>query len=259
MKDIQSEKDTRGVYLNEVGIRALKMPIKIIGKYGEVSTVATADLAVDLPTEVKGTHMSRFVIIMQKQSVLNPNDMKDLLKELSEKLKADKAFVKVSFPYFIEKSAPATGMKSINDLDCTVKASIDKTAENGKEFSYELLLEVPVMTLCPCSKAISDYGAHNQRSIARVHLTCEKPVWIEDLVSLIEKNASCELYAVLKRPDEKFVTEKSYDNPKFVEDVARDIYCDLEKDKNILDFEVEVESIESIHNHNAYARAKKRN
>lgn len=252
MQDIQSQKDERGVLLQEVGIKKLRLPVNIIGKKGTVNTVASFSLSVELPRDVKGTHMSRFIETIQEFDTFNLCDLTPLLTRLCEKLNNATSYLRMDFPYFLEKSAPATGTKSYTDIECSVAASL----ANGV-LKTVLTLYVPIATLCPCSKAISKYGAHNQRTIVRIRMRPSDTVWIEELAALVERNASCDLYSLLKRPDEKFVTEKAYENPKFVEDVARDVFCELDKHPAIADFDVAVESQESIHNHNAYAYAKK--
>ncbi len=252
MQDIQSQKDERGVRLQEVGIKKLRLPVSIPGKDGMVNTVASFSLSVELPSSIKGTHMSRFIETIQEFDIFDLYNLQPILSRLCEKLDSSRSYLRMDFPYFLEKSAPATGTKSYTDIECSVTATLrDNTAETI------LTLYVPIATLCPCSKAISKYGAHNQRTMVRIRVRLSDTIWIEDLAALVERNASCDLYSLLKRPDEKFVTEKAYENPKFVEDVARDVFCDLDKHSAIADFDVTVESQESIHNHNAYAYAKK--
>ncbi|PID82971.1 MAG: GTP cyclohydrolase I FolE2 [Clostridiales bacterium] len=253
MRDIQSEKDTRGVYLSEVGINRLKIPVEIVCDVVKTNTVAEFSLAVGLDETCKGTHMSRFIEIIKEYKTIDINNLEPLLKEIIEKENAKSSFVEFKFPYFIEKAAPVSGVKSLVEIEVELKASI-----KDDKFSRDITLFVPITTLCPCSKAISKYGAHNQRTIAKVKLVSSSDICIEKMVSLIEKNASCEVYTILKRPDEKYVTEKAYENAKFVEDVARDIYLTFDKMDEISEFEISVESQESIHNHNAYAKAVKR-
>ncbi len=253
MLDIQSLEDVRGVYLDNVGVKRLKSQVKVKSKGEAMPTIALISMGVGLEKTVKGTHMSRFIEIAQQIDEIDVCNVENILKEIAEKEFTATSYATFEFPYFVEKTSPATKLKSKMDVDCVINAKY----EHGK-FSQELIISAPIATLCPCSKAISDYGAHNQRTIATVRLTSKAPVYVEDIVEIIDRNASCELYALLKRPDEKYVTEKAYDNPKFVEDVARDIYCDLDKDSNILSFDIDVESQESIHNHNAYATASKK-
>ncbi len=256
MIDIQSLRDDRGVFLERVGIRDLRLPINLRVGDRHLATVATFSLSVSLEKEVKGTHMSRFVEIIQAYPNINPYDVKPILDEMKEKLKANEAYMTMSFPYFIEKVAPVSKKSALTDIECRIEASLKD------DFLYKILLNVPIATLCPCSKAISDYGAHNQRTMAVVSVEpsdCNaNKVSIEFLVNIIEASASCELYPLLKREDEKFVTEKAYDNPKFVEDVARDLYKELDEMPDIKDFDILIESLESIHNHNAFAYTSKK-
>ena len=200
---------------------------------GEQHSVATISLAVDLPHEIRGTHMSRFVECMQTVGAISPTGLEEVLDKLKEHLQAEKAFIQMEFPYFIYKTSPVTGQRA------------------------PMMAEVPVQTLCPCSKEISDYGAHNQRALARIEIEADGLVWIEELAEMADAGASAPVYSLLKRPDEKFVTEKAYDNPRFVEDAVREIALRLEADKRIKWYEVTVESIESIHNHNAFACVEK--
>ena len=253
MKDVQSQQDTRNVYLNRVGIKDLRFPINVAEKEGgHQPTVAKVALAVDLHETDRGTHMSRFVESMNTCGVIDPNDTRGFLLDMAERLKAEKAFMKMEFPFFVFKAAPVSGILSRLDLDCCILACVTHGV-----FDYELSVKVPVTTLCPCSKEISDYGAHNQRALVSVTIRASKKIWIEDLVSLVEACASSDIYSLLKRPDEKFVTERAYENPKFVEDVTRDVYMRLDAIKDIKSFEVEVESLESIHNHSAFASASR--
>lgn len=253
MKDVQSERDERNVFLNRVGIRNLRFPVEIRKREGgSQATVANISLSVSLSEKERGTHMSRFVENMNQCGVITPDDTKDFLMNLAGSLKSESAFLFMEFPFFIEKEAPVSGMKSILDVDC----SIDSCVKNGL-FDYELEIKVPVTTLCPCSKEISRYGAHNQRAMVKVRVKAEKRIWIEELVETVEACASSEIYPLLKRPDEKYVTEKAYENPKFVEDLVRDIYVLLDRDERIKAFSIDVESMESIHNHSAFASAFK--
>lgn len=254
MKDVQSERDTRGVYLNRVGIEDLRIPITLkTPSSGPFCTVAEVRLAVDLPAEERGTHMSRFVEIINEIEILKPHKIEGVLEHLKERLGSEAAFLDMTFPYFIKKKAPVTGIESLIDIDCAINAEL-----KGDEFSFYVSTSVPVTTLCPCSKEISDRGAHNQKAIATITIKSPSLIWYEELVELVERNASCPVYSLLKRPDEKFVTESAYDNPKFVEDLTRDIYKELEKIEDIEEFQVYVKSFESIHNHNAFALAMKK-
>lgn len=253
MTDVQSQRDSRGVYLNEVGIRRLRIPLSIKDTKGDLHpTVAEVSLSVDLDPSSKGTHMSRFVETVRRFQTLSPNETRSLLEDLLEKLPANAAFLRMNFPYFVSKKAPVSGIVSTLDVDCRMESSI----KNGV-FDHTLGVTVPITTLCPCSKEISEYGAHNQRADVRLDICSEEEIGIEELVDIAESGASSTLYALLKRPDEKYVTELAYENPRFVEDAVREVYQVLDRDERIESFRVEVESMESIHNHNAFAMATK--
>jgi len=208
---------------------------------------------VELPHNFKGTHMSRFVEILNAHDMeISVDSFRDMLAEMSKRLEADRGYIEMSFPYFINKAAPVSGVKSLLDYHVTFIGEV----HNGTDIT-KIRVVVPVTSLCPCSKEISERGAHNQRSHVTVTVRTNTFVWIEDVIDLVEKQASCELYGLLKRPDEKFVTERAYDNPKFVEDMVRDIAAQLNKDERIEAYVVESENFESIHNHSAYAMIKK--
>lgn len=252
MKDVQSEKDLRNIPLKHVGIKDLRWPIKLRDKEkGSQPTVATVMLAVDLPKDERGTHMSRFVESMTDLGPIGLSEIESILDRLKENLQAERAFIKMEFPYFIEKQAPVSGKKAPMDIDCVY------TAEKGEEFKLRICAIVPIATLCPCSKEISSYGAHNQRAYAKLEIEASEMVWLEELVAMAEASASTPLYGLLKRPDEKYVTEQAYDKPRFVEDAVREIVLRLEADKRITWYRAEVESMESIHNHNAFAVVEK--
>ena len=248
--DVQSSTDTRHIAINKVGIRAIRHPVKIAERGGGAQrTVATFSMTVGLPQEFKGTHMSRFVEILNAhEREISVESFGAMLQEMAQRLEAKTGHIEMRFPYFIDKAAPVSGVRSLMDYDITFIGEI----ENGKtKFTMEVL--VPVTSLCPCSKQISDYGAHNQRSHVIVKAETSDFVWIEEIVELIESQASCELYGLLKRPDEKYVTERAYDNPKFVEDLVRDVAGALNDDARVLAYTVQAENFESIHNHSAYA------
>lgn len=252
IEDIQGKKDTRGMPLELVGITRVKLPLKIESAKGKMQrVVASADFLTDLDHHLKGTHMSRFVQILYKvgNEKISLDSMRKFTEEAKNKLNSKDAYLSLEFPYFIKKRSPVTKNESLLDYNCKLITEI----KNNK-LSQKLILNIPVMLLCPCSKAISKYNAHNQRSVVTVSVDLNAPIAIEELGSIVEKNASCELFPLLKRPDEKYVTEASYDNPKFVEDLVRDVALILLKDKRINSFVVECESFESIHNHNAYAK-----
>ena len=250
LADVQGSADTRHIAINKVGIRAIRHPVQIAERNGGAQrTVATFSMTVGLPQEFKGTHMSRFVEILNAhEREISVQSFGAMLKEMADRLEAKTGHIEMRFPYFIDKAAPVSGVRSLMDYDVTFIGEI----ENGNtRFMMEVL--APVTSLCPCSKQISDYGAHNQRSHVVVRAETAAFVWIEELVELIEKQASCELYGLLKRPDEKYVTERAYDNPKFVEDLVRDVAGALNADVRVLAYTVEAENFESIHNHSAYA------
>ena len=254
MIDVQSQADKREVYLNEVGISGLRFPAFIENAEGKgQATVATASLSVDLNSKVRGTHMSRFVEVINKFSVLNYDNIRCILEELIDKLQSDSAYIRLSFPYFIDKKSPVSQLYSGLDIDCVIKAGLKQD-----DFSYTLGLLIPIMTLCPCSKEISKYGAHNQRAVVDLEVKAKKDTDIEELADIVESCASSPLYPLLKRPDEKYVTEKAYENPYFVEDVVRELYNKLEKKPDLTSFKIKVKSMESIHNHDAFAIAVKR-
>lgn len=253
MRDIQSEQDVRNIPLAKVGVRGLCYPIFVLDKKNKKqATTAAVDLFVNLPHDYKGTHMSRFIEIFHRyRNDVSVKHFLLMLEEMREKLNAEKAYGTVRFPFFIEKESPVTKTKGMLSYDCAYEGIVGKD-----ERKFFISIAVPVSTVCPCSKAISDYGAHNQRGIVRVKILYENFFWIEDIISLIENCASSPLYAVLKRSDEKFVTEHAYENPRFVEDVVREVYCalsDFPLEKKIAWFSIEAENFESIHNHNAYA------
>lgn len=252
LKDTQNERDTRQVSIDKVGVKGLKYPIVVRDKeHRRQSTVATISLAVDLPEEFKGTHMSRFVEVLQDHKRhLDVHSAVQLPGKLLERLQAKRAHVEIEFPFFRSKAAPVTGMEGM--MDYGVSFIIDERL--GEPVDFLLTVTVPVTTLCPCSKAMSEHGAHNQRGIVTYSVRFTSgPVWIEDLIDLIEACASCPVYSLLKRPDEKWVTDKAYENPVFVEDLVRNIAIRTESYNAFSWYRVEAENFESIHNHQAYA------
>jgi GTP cyclohydrolase I len=248
--DVQALADTRRLAIDKVGIKAIRHPIKVAEKGGGVQhTIATFNMYVGLPHHFKGTHMSRFVEILNAhEREISVDSFKVMLCEMVERLEAESGHVEMTFPYFVNKSAPVSGVQSLIDYEVTFVGEI----ERGRQ-RFTMKVVVPVTSLCPCSKEISDYGAHNQRSHVTINARTKSFVWIEDLVGYAEGEASCQLYGLLKRPDEKFVTERAYDNPKFVEDMVRDVAARLNADDRIEWYVVESENFESIHNHSAYA------
>ena len=250
LTDTQSERDDRQLPIDRVGVRSLRFPLRIRDRDNAVQhTVATVSLAVDLPHQYKGTHMSRFVEVLHAHGTeLAAATIAGMPKELIKKLHADKAHVEFRFPYFRAKKAPVSGAEGLLDYGVIFEVNADKDASD-----FVLTVEVPVTTLCPCSKAISARGAHNQRGIVTLAVRFSEPVWIEDLIELVEASASAQLYSLLKRPDEKFVTEAAYDNPVFVEDLVRNVAQKAKSHPRLTWFRVEAENFESIHNHNAWA------
>ncbi|HLP41629.1 MAG TPA: GTP cyclohydrolase FolE2 [Fibrobacteria bacterium] len=251
--DVQNLEDTRRIDIDKVGIKGIRHPVRVKDRTGgEQHTVAIFNMYVYLPHNFKGTHMSRFVEILNNhESEITVDSFKEMLPEMTRKLDSESGNIEMTFPYFVNKAAPVSGVKSLLDYEVTFIGEVVK----GKA-SMTLKVVVPVTSLCPCSKKISDYGAHNQRS----HVTVQARIapnagflWIEDIIDLVESQASCQLWGLLKRPDEKYVTERAYDNPKFVEDMVRDVANLLNHDKRISSYVVESENFESIHNHSAYA------
>lgn len=251
--DVQSTPDTRRLPIDQVGIKDIRHPVRVRDRsVGEQHTIATFNMYVELPHNFKGTHMSRFVEILNNHDMeISVESFKTMLREMSEHLNASVGHIEMNFPYFINKSAPVSGVKSLLDYQVSFIGEV-----RGDREIATIKVVVPVTSLCPCSKEISDRGAHNQRSHVTVTAQINDFVWIEELIDIVEKEASCELYGLLKRPDEKYVTERAYDNPKFVEDMVRDVAGKLNEDDRIDTFTVESENFESIHNHSAYAMIK---
>jgi GTP cyclohydrolase I len=253
IEDIQNHLDTRNIDIDQVGVKDIRYPITVLDKdAGKQNTVAKINMYVNLPRFYKGTHMSRFVeILNENSSRISLQNFSEILEEVKERLKAESAHIEITFPYFIKKRAPVSGCEGLMEYQCSFKGSVDE------KIDLVTTIRVPISTLCPCSKEISEFGAHNQRGEVRLQVRFKKFVWIEDLIKLVEETASTDVYSVLKREDEKFVTERAYENPKFVEDIVRDIALKLNNDPNITWFAVESENFESIHNHNAYAYIEK--
>jgi GTP cyclohydrolase I len=248
--DVQNSADTRRLAINKVGIKDIRHPVKVRDRSGgEQHTIAMFNMYVNLPHNFKGTHMSRFVEILNVPGrEISVDSFKDILTEMTGRLEAESGHIEMTFTYFITKAAPVSGVESLMDYEVTFAGEI----RDGRP-AMNLKVVVPVTSLCPCSKKISRYGAHNQRSHVTVNVRTRGFIWIEDLIDLVEKEASCELYGLLKRPDEKYVTERAYENPKFVEDMVRDIAAKLNRDERVAAYAVESENFESIHNHSAYA------
>ncbi|BDZ73059.1 MULTISPECIES: GTP cyclohydrolase FolE2 [Methylophaga] len=254
IEDVQNIADQRKIAIDKVGIKDIKHPVKVSDRTtGEQHTIANFNMYVNLPHQFKGTHMSRFVeILNQHEREITVKSFREMLGQMTERLDAESGYIEMNFPYFVNKEAPISKVKSLMDYDVTFIGEI-----TGATTMMTVKVVVPVTSLCPCSKNISDYGAHNQRSHVTLTVRVESFVWIEDLIDLVEKEASCEIFGLLKRPDEKYVTERAYDNPKFVEDMVRDIAARLNQDSRITAYTVESENFESIHNHSAYALISK--
>ena len=250
IEDVQSSTDTRQIPINKVGIKDIRHPVRVRDRSaGEQHTIASFNMYVNLPHNFKGTHMSRFVEILNRhEREISVESFREMLHEMAQKLEAASGHIEMSFPYFINKTAPVSGVQSLMDYDVTF---IGEVHDGVDEMTIKV--QVPVTSLCPCSKKIADRGAHNQRSHVTVTARIRDFVWVEELIELVEQEASCELYGLLKRPDEKLVTERAYDNPKFVEDMVRDVAARLNADDRIAAYVVESENFESIHNHSAYA------
>ena len=247
--DVQSRRDERQVAIDKAGIRDLAHPVRVSDRSRrEQHTVARVSMSVELPKHFKGTHMSRFIEILHREREVSVADLSALLQETAARLEADAAHVEIEFPFFVMKRAPVSGVESLMDYRVTLSG----TRRDGVD-RRSIRVVVPVTSLCPCSKKISERGAHNQRSHVTITAQLRGSMWIEDLIDIAESEASSELYAILKRPDEKFVTERAYDNPKFVEDLVRDVALRLDREPQIAAYRVEVENFESIHNHSAYA------
>ena len=251
IEDVQNTPDVRHLAICKVGIKSIRHPVKVKDKTGGVQhTVAMFNMYVHLPHNFKGTHMSRFVeILNMNEREISIENFESILREMVKRLEANSGHIEMTFPYFISKAAPISGVKSLLDYEVTFIGEI----KDG-EYSITVKVLVPVTSLCPCSKKISDYGAHNQRSHVTITARINDFIWVEDLIRIVETQASSELYGLLKRPDEKFVTEHAYDNPKFVEDMVRDVAAQLNLEDRIDAYVVESENFESIHNHSAYAR-----
>jgi len=248
--DVQSSADTRRIAIDRVGIKDIRHPVRVKDRSeGEQHTIAHFNMYVYLPHNFKGTHMSRFVEILNRhEREITVDSFKGMLIEMAERLESEAGHIEMSFPFFVNKRAPVSGVQSLMDYQVSLIGEI----KNGEPAMF-IKVVVPVTSLCPCSKEISDRGAHNQRSHVTVAVRTREFVWIEEIIDLVEREASCQLYGLLKRPDEKFVTEHAYDHPKFVEDMVRDVASRLNDDDRIGAYVVESENFESIHNHSAYA------
>jgi len=250
MKDVQKQRPDNPLYIQKVGVKDISYPIVVSDKKkGAQNTVASINLYVDLPRQFKGTHMSRFIeVLNEHREDIHIKNFEHILNEIKHTLETESAHMEISFPYFIEKKAPVTGAVGLMEYPCCLMGMVGRSRE------FKVKVKVPIQTLCPCSKEISDYGAHNQRGIVSVVVRYEKFFWIEDLIETIEGCSSSPVYPILKRPDEKFITEHAYDHPMFVEDVVRQAASLLNGHDEFSWYSVEAENFESIHNHSAYAR-----
>lgn len=251
--DIQNTRDERNIPIDKVGVRNIKYPIRVLDRAKEVQhTIGNFSLTVNLPHHFKGTHMSRFLEVLNEHvGEVSVQGIPKIISGLRERLTAESAHVEVFFPFFMTKAAPVTGKEGMMEYNCGF------IAEANGDSDFQIVVEVPVTTLCPCSKEISEYGAHNQRGIVTVRVRTNDHVWIEEIIEMIESCASCALFPVLKRPDEKWVTEHAYENPRFVEDMVREVALAFDRDGRFASYEIEVENHESIHAHNAYAYVKR--
>jgi len=250
IEDVQGREDTRRIPINKVGIKDIRHPVRVQDRSGiDQHTVARFNMYVNLPHNFKGTHMSRFVEVLESHDrEITVQSFKEILSEMTGRLDAESGHIEMSFPFFVRKTAPVSGVTSLMDYDVTFIGEM-----NGGKPQITVRIVVPVTSLCPCSKQISEYGAHNQRSHVTVSVRTRGFIWIEELIDMVESEASSELFGLLKRPDEKYVTERAYENPKFVEDMVRDVAVRLNADERVAGYTVESENFESIHNHSAYA------
>ena len=250
IEDVQARHDSREIPINRVGIKDISHPVSVVNRDGSTSaSIATFSMSVSLPGDQKGTHMSRFLqILNETETIISAKKFNRMLVDMAERLQAQSGYIELQFPYFIEKTAPVSGVKSLMDYQVNLVGQIDQGHVDAT-----LEVTVPVKSLCPCSKQISEYGAHNQRSHLTVGINCSNGIWLDELIKTVEAQASAELFAILKRPDEKYITERAYNNPKFVEDVVRDVANNLDENDKIARYYVHAENFESIHNHSAFA------
>jgi GTP cyclohydrolase FolE2 len=251
LPDVQSRAYSRNLPIDAVGIRSIRSPVSVRSGARLLSTIATFSMGVGLPAATKGTHMSRFVELLQAETrSLDQRAFKSLVLDMLERLEARSGEIEMCFPYFVTKTAPVSRVQSQLDYQVRWRGCVS----NESPYSFRMQVSVPATSLCPCSKEISAYGAHNQRSMIRIEAELAGDMAIEDLIAMAERSASCELYGLLKRADEKHVTERAYDNPKFAEDLVRDVALELDEKPGVLAYVVEAENFESIHNHSAFAR-----
>lgn len=247
--DVQGKEDIRNIAISRVGIRDIRVPLNVITQTGTQATVATAEMTVALPHQQKGTHMSRFIHLLNETAQIGLADFAELHREMLTRLHATEGTLVLSFPYFVRKQAPVSKTESLLDY------KVSLIAEGQQDCTVSAEVTVPVTSLCPCSKEISQYGAHNQRShiVINAEYDADNPFVLEELIRIGEEEGSCEIWSTLKRPDEKYVTERAYENPKFVEDIVRDVAIRLNADPRIRRYRISSENFESIHNHSAYA------
>ncbi len=255
MKDVQKEQDTRNIQIDRVGVKGVSYPVVLMDRDNKTqSTIADVSMSVMLPREYRGTHMSRFIETLEEyHGRVSPSNLGSFTKRLCEKLNASESSVSFAFPYYFRKKAPVSGIESFSKCDVVLEASYE-----AGNFDMIIGIGLNVQTLCPCSKEISRYGAHNQRALVSLKVRCEGLVWFEELIAIIEASASAPLYTLLKREDEKYITEHSYENPRFVEDVIRELAVMLDSEPRILWYKANVTSSESIHNHDAFAEIERR-
>jgi GTP cyclohydrolase I len=253
VEDVQGRPDTRRLPINRVGIKDINHPVRVKDRAtGEQHTIANFNMYVNLPHNFKGTHMSRFIEILHTEREISVESFRALLEKMTARLGAEVGHIEMSFPFFVMKQAPVSGVQSLMDYQASLIGE-----RRGTRTNLWIRVVVPVTSLCPCSKRISAYGAHNQRSHVTITARLKRHIWLEELIDIAESEASSQLYGILKRPDEKYVTEHAYDHPKFVEDMVRDVAARLATDARIAAYVVEAENFESIHNHSAYARIEK--
>ncbi|HLS80856.1 MAG TPA: GTP cyclohydrolase FolE2 [Steroidobacter sp.] len=254
IEDVQNRADSRRIPINKVGVKDVYHPVRVKDRSrGEQHTIANFNMYVALPHNFKGTHMSRFVEVLHRnEREISVESFRDILIEMTQKLDAESGHIEMEFPYFVMKKAPVSGVESLMDYRASLIGEF-----HGGEPELWLKVVVAATSLCPCSKGISEYGAHNQRSHITIKARIAGHMWLEELIDIAEAEASCQVYGILKRPDEKFVTERAYDNPKFVEDIVRDVAVQLNAETRVRAYVVEAENFESIHNHSAYALIEK--
>ncbi len=257
LADVHKEGDGRGVSIDQVGITNVRYPIVVLQPGGaKQHTVAQLSMSVNVPHDMKGTHMSRFVEVLNEYSgEMSTSSLPVVLRFLRERLESDSAHIEMTFPYFLSRPAPVSGAEGLLDYECSFIGEVNDEGED-----LILKVRVPVASLCPCSKKISDYGAHNQRSYVTIEVRATQTAFgipgdipIDDLIEVAERSGSAPVYPLLKRPDERYITMQAYDNPRFVEDIIREAVVQLEEDPRVAWFKSHVENCESIHSHDVFA------